>query len=258
MNEIIRLINERVSLRKFADKEISDDDKKIIINSALRAPSAGNMMLYSIIIVEDQEKKEILSETCDYQPFIAKAPLVLVFLADYQRWYDYYNFCGVENYCLKNGMEYTGPTEADLMLACSDTLIAAQNAVLAAESLGIGSCYIGDIMENYEKHRNLFSLPEWTFPLAMLVMGYYPDERPVVKSRFDEKYIVFENNYRRLGDKEIEAMFAERSKGFSSNNSFSAANFGQFMYARKTGASFTREMSRSVREMLKNWQGKKS
>ena len=198
MNSTIRLINERVSLRKFADRPISDTDKELIIQSALRAPTAGNMMLYSILVIEDEEKKAILSETCDHQPFIAKAPLVLIFLADLQRWYDYYRLSGVKEYCQREGRVFEGPTESDLMLGCSDALIAAQTAVLAAESLGIGSCYIGDIMENYETHRDLLSLPPWTFPIGMLVMGYYPETRPSVRPRFDQKYIVFTDNYRRL------------------------------------------------------------
>ncbi|TDO92210.1 FMN reductase (NADPH)/FMN reductase [NAD(P)H] [Halanaerobium saccharolyticum] len=254
MNETIKLINERASLRKFADKEISQDEKDTIINSALRAPTAGNMMLYSIIVVDDQEKKNLLSKSCDQQSFIAKAPLVMVFLADYQRWYDYYNLSGVKEFCLKEDINYTGPKEGDLMLACSDALIAAQNAVIAAESLGIGSCYIGDIMENYEKQQEILSLPELVFPISMLVMGHYPEKKPVIKSRFDKKYIVFENNYRTLNKEELENMFADRSQRFNPDNTFNADNYGQFMYARKTGASFSKEMARSVRVMLKKWE----
>ena len=64
------------------------------------------------------------------------------------------------------------PQEGDLFLACSDALIAAQTAVVAAESLGIGSCYIGDIMENYEAHRDLFGLPQYVFPICLLCFGY--------------------------------------------------------------------------------------
>lgn len=105
---------------------------------------------------------------------------------------------------------------------------------MAAESLGIGSCYIGDIMENYQKHQKLLSLPEWTFPIAMLVMGYYTDKQPVVKPRFDKEYIVFQDSYRRLDDRELEDMFAEKSKKYNPDNSYKAANLGQFMYAKKT------------------------
>ncbi len=255
MNETIMSIKERASLRKFQNKAISQEDRSLIIEAALRAPTAGNMMLYSIVIVDEQEKKEVLSKSCDNQPFIATAPLVMVFLADYQRWYDYFLMSGVKEYCQREGKEFTGPTEGDLMLSCSDALIAAQNTVIAAESLGIGSCYIGDIMENYETHRDLFSLPLWTFPIAMLVMGYYPENKPTIRPRFNRKYIVHQDSYHCLKAEELSAMFSKRAEKFNEDNTFKAENFGQFMYARKTGADFSREMARSVREMLKNWKG---
>ena len=74
----------------------------MILKATFRAPTAGNMMLYSIIDISDQALKEKLAETCDHQPFIAKAPLVLLFLADYQRWYDYYIYSGTTEACRKN------------------------------------------------------------------------------------------------------------------------------------------------------------
>ena len=64
----------------------------------MRSPTAGNMMLYSIIEIEDQNTKEKLVKSCDNQPFIAKAPLVLLFLADYQRWMDYFAVCDIKSY----------------------------------------------------------------------------------------------------------------------------------------------------------------
>ncbi len=87
--------------------------KAAIIEAALQAPTAGNMTLYSIIDVTDQERKETLAVTCDNQPFIAKAPLVLVFVADYQRWYEL--FCHYEE-------EVRQPGLGDLLLACDDAL----------------------------------------------------------------------------------------------------------------------------------------
>ncbi len=255
MNKTLQLIKKRTSLRKFADKPVLEEEKNEIIDAALRAPTAGNMMLYSIIIVNDKNKKEVLSKTCDNQPFIARAPLLMVFLADFQRWYDYYHLTDVKEYCAKKELKFTGPAASDLMLACSDALIAAQNAVIAAESLGIGSCYIGDIMENYEKHKQLLSLTKWTFPVAMLVMGHYPAKHPSISTRFDKKYIVFEDTYRHLADNELKDMFAERNSKLNENNIYDAENFGQYMYARKTGADFSIEMRRSVQKMLKNWQG---
>lgn len=255
MNETLKLIANRASLRKYADKPISQEDRDTIISSALRAPTAGNMMLYSILVVDDQKKKEILSETCDHQPFIATAPLAMVFLADMQRWYDYYRASRVKEYCQRQSKDFSGPTEGDLLLATSDANIAAQTAAIAAESLGIGSCYIGDIMENYETHQELFNLPQWTFPVAMLVMGYYPERRPTVKPRFERKYIVFTDEYHRLSNNELNDMFATRAANFPVENQFGAENFGQLNYARKTGADFAKEMARSVRKAMENWRG---
>lgn len=254
MNSTIEVIKNRVSLRKYADKDVSKEHLDLILESAMRAPTAGNMMLYSILNVKDKEKKKKLSTTCDNQPFIAKAPVVLIFLADMQRWFDYYNSCGVEEYCNKNNLEYNGPGESDLLLAASDAIISAQNAVIAAESLGIGSCYIGDIMENYETHREMFNLPDWTFPVAMLCLGYYPEDmKKIQTSRFNKEYIVFEDTYKKLNDTELKDMLKDREKRVPKENKFNAENLGQFIYAVKTGADFSKEMARSVKAALKHW-----
>ncbi|WP_407307872.1 nitroreductase family protein [Desulfosporosinus sp. SB140] len=251
------ILRNRVSLRNYAERQLDEQDINLIIEAAMRAPTAGNMMMYSMIIVSDQNLKERLSVTCDHQPFIAKAPLVIIFLADLQRWFDYYYKSGVEDFCLKQGLEFSGPDEADLMLSSCDALIAAENAVIAAEAIGIGSCYIGDIMENYEIHQSLLDLPPLVFPISMVCFGYYPkNERPRPRERFDSRYIVHENKYRRSANQDLEAMLASRSAGFDPHNSFGAENYGQWMYAKKTGAPFSVEMARSVRRALENWRGK--
>ncbi|MCM0647818.1 nitroreductase family protein [Clostridium swellfunianum] len=256
--ETIDLLKNRMSLRKYAEKPISREDLNIILDSAMRAPSAGNMMLYSILVIKDEEKKKTLSKTCDNQPFIASAPVVLIFLADMQRWFDYYNYCEVKEYCNKKDLEFDAPDEGDLMLAIADAVIAAQNAVIAGEALNIGSCYIGDIIENWEIHRELLKLPEWVFPAAMLCMGYYPEgQNRIISPRFDKEYIVFDEEYKRLSDEDFKDMYIEREKRIAPDNKAGASNFGQFMYARKTGADFSIEMTRSVREILKNWRGNK-
>lgn len=251
------ILRRRVSLRQYSERPIEDDAKKAIIEAAMRAPNAGNMMMYSMIIVSDQDLKQRLSETCDHQPFIAKAPLVIVFLADLQRWFDYYQDSGVKDYCHDQGRAFNGPDEADLLLASSDALIAAQNTVISAEALGIGSCYIGDIMENYETNQRLFNLPPYVFPISMLCYGYYPEgERAKPRERFDSQFIVSENTYHCLTEKDREVMFSQRAKAFNPQNNLGAKNVGQMIYARKTGADFSIEMARSVRVAMNHWRGK--
>ena len=99
MNPVIETILNRKSIRAYSDQPVTEEEKQTILQAAMRSPTAGNMMLYSIIDVQEQALKDRLAITCDNQPFIAKAPLVLLFMADYQRWFDYYRLSGVEALC---------------------------------------------------------------------------------------------------------------------------------------------------------------
>ena len=254
MQQLVR----RKSVRVYQKKKISQAIKDQILAAALRAPTAGNMMLYSIIEVKNQSAKNILARTCDNQPFIARAPLVLVFLADYQRWYDYLQTSGVKQLCDQKGTAMRKPQEGDLFLACCDALIAAQTAVIAAESLGVGSCYIGDIMENYEAHKALFDLPAYVFPITLVCFGYPTpgQQKRALTQRFDAKFVTFENRYRRFGEAAFEEMFRDRqAQIFGKRKTINGAqNVGQLMYRRKFDSDFAHEMNRSVRAMLQSWK----
>jgi nitroreductase len=252
VSETIGVIQNRRSVRAYQDKPIDRATVDLIIEAAMRAPTAGNLMLYSIIEIEDQAMKEKLAKSCDNQPFIAQAPLVLLFLADYQRWFDFFIASDVPTFCEAEGKELRFPGEGDLLLACCDALISAQTAVIAAESLGIGSCYIGDIMENYEYHKELLDLPQYTFPIALLCFGH-PKTTLSAKeltSRFPQEYIHFRNTYKRLDKAALDEMFESRAPQRYSGN---ATNVGQHVYARKFSADFTVEMTRSVRKAIQAW-----
>lgn len=258
MNEVIKTITNRSSLRDYDDRGLSQEHLDNIISCALRAPTAGNMMMYSILLITNQKTKETLAKSCDNQPFIANAPVIMVFLADLQKWYDYYMYKNVSSYATKNNLNFEAPRESDFILACEDALAAAENAVIAAESLNIGSCYIGDILENYELHRDLFNLPEWVVPVTMVCFGYYKEDyKKTITDRFDKKYVVFENEYQHLSNKELDKMFLDRAHTFNSNNKYEADNFAQMHFARKSGAKYNDEMARSVRVALKNFSGRK-
>ena len=104
------------------------------------------------------------------------------------------------------------PGEGDLMLASCDALIAAQTSLIAAESLGIGSCYIGDIMENFEQHKLLFNLPQYTFPITMLCFEY-PTEKSASRkltTRIAKKHILHKNIYQQTPDLILQQIFDEK------------------------------------------------
>lgn len=244
MNQVIQQLKERKSVRVFTDRPITPQEKAAILEAAVNAPTAGNQQLYTIIDVTDQTLKEQLVESCDHQPFIAEAKMVLIFCADCRKWY---------NAFLAAGCEPRSPGVGDLLLAVSDTNIAAQNAVTAAQSLGIGSCYVGDIMENAEQQRKLLSLPEYVFPAAMLVFGYptaqqLRREKPL---RADMQHIVHENSYRDMDARELQQMLEPKS---------SSRSYEEWIRAfcnRKYNSDFSREMTRSVQVYLNDFQSMK-
>lgn len=241
MNEILKQLNQRQSIRAYLDKEISKEDKKAIIDAAVNAPSAGNMQMYSIIDVTDQAKKDRLTKLCDNQPFISQAKMVLIFCADYQKWIDAFNAINLNP---------RHPGTGDLLLSIEDALIAAQNSVTAAWSLGIGSCYIGDIMENYETIVDELKLPQFVYPACMVVYGYIDEKhKPLQKpKRVDNKYVLFENEYKNLNADELKDMFEYKTK---------PRTYEEWMKAfieRKYNSDFCKEMSRSADKYIERYK----
>lgn len=242
MNQTIQELFERKSVRVYTDEPITEEEKRLILESALQAPTAGNMALYSIIDIREQSLKEQLSVLCDNQPFIAKAPYVLVFLADYQKWYDIFTAYSESVPKIE---------EADLFLSMQDCLIAAQNTVVAAHSLGIGSCYIGDILENFETIQKLLGLPKYAVPCAMVVFGrptLQQKERQKPK-RFSLPCIVHVNSYKQKSLEETKTMFEEQTE----KSGDELKNYITAFAKRKFYADFREEMSRSVKAILKHW-----
>ena len=245
MNPVIRQLHERKSVRVYEDRPIGEAEKQAILAAAIQAPSAGNMALYTILDITDPELKQKLSVSCDNQPFIAKAPLVLIFCADYRRWYD--TFCRYEQ-------EVRQPDTGDLFLAQADAIIAAQNAVVAAQSLGIGSCYIGDITENFELHRQMLNLPKYVVPAAMLCFGYPTAQQANREKphRFAAEDLVHENGYSMEKSAAMPRMLAQREN----MEGDALADWLRRFCKRKWNSEFSREMSRSCTEMVQFWREK--
>ncbi|MBQ2947450.1 MAG: nitroreductase family protein [Clostridia bacterium] len=245
MNETIKLLMERKSVRQFVQEPMPREDVEAILNAAVQAPSAGNMTLWTIINVTDPEKKLALSKSCDNQPFIATAPLVLVFCADYRRWFEVFK-------TLDLGEELRIPATGDFMLATADTIIAAHATVVAADALGYGSCYIGDIIEHCDTQREILGLPEYVKPVAMAVFGK-PTASQIERKkppRFKLEDVVHENCYKQeQGAQEMISMLKER-QGLDDEA------FDRWIMAftkRKWNCDFSREMSRSAAQMIQEW-----
>jgi len=250
-NPTIQLMNARCSTRVYTDEPITAEEKRAILHTTMRAPTAGNLMLYSIIEVDDQALKDRLAVTCDDQPFISKAPWVLVFLADFQKWMDLFAASDVAS--LEDCGHRDAPRAGDLMLACSDALIAAQNAVIAAESLGIGSCYIGDILERAEEHCELLELPQHVLPIAMLCFGRPASQRPLTPRL--EEHVVMRDHYVRLTPAQLQETADEMQRQHAPHGlPDGITHYPQTIYKRKFMSEYMEEMNRSVDWWLKRWQ----
>ena len=242
MNEVLRQLHQRKSVRVYEDRPGEKDVKQAILEAAIQAPSAGNMALYTILDITDPEMKAKLAVSCDNQPFIATAPMVLIFCADYRRWYDV--FCD-------HVAEVRKPSMGDLFLAEADTLIAAQNAVVAAHSFGLGSCYIGDITENFEYHKQLLNLPQYVVPTAMLCIGY-PTQQQLQRPkppRHAVPDLVHENGYSMEKSAEMTRML--QTQQGKEGEAFT--DWLNRFCNRKWNSEFSVEMSRSCTEMVKDW-----
>lgn len=223
----------RKSVRVYTDEPISAADERAIVSAAYEAPTAGNQQLYSLIAIRDQALKERLAVLCDNQPFIAKAKLVLIFLADLSRWQDAY---------IAEGIDVREPGLGDVMLSVVDTAIAAQNSVVAAWSLGIGSCYIGDILENYEEFVEILDLPPYAFPAVMVVFGH-PTEQQLRRTkppRFAYDDMLGEDRYLHISGERLEAMMGAKIGVPGRDRNLQA------FVDRKWNADFSIELNRSV------------
>lgn len=253
-NETIKLIETRRSVRAFAPHAIEPELLDKLKRLTLRAPSGGNMTVYSIIEVTDPEIKAKLAKICDNQLMIAKAPGVWVFLADMERWYSWIKDGGSEE---RIGKSVRKPGIGDFHLAMQDAVIASQNAATAAEALGLGSCFIGDIIENYEELQKLLNLPQYAAPASMLIFGY-PKEEPKGKQtrRPEPEYIFMENGYHKQSVAECAEMYKLHEEDYRERKILPNNNTGtyaDYYFNKKYSSDFMKEMNRSTEVFLRRW-----
>ncbi len=162
MLQIPDIIRERRSIRAFTDREISEEEAKLLVEAARLAPSAGNRQPWEFVIVRDDENKRRLAKAAHGQYFIAEAPVIFVVCVDPGRSGSRYGRRGVELYCLQ------------------DTAAAIQNLLLTAEANGLGSCWIGAFDE--ARAAEFIDAPRGVRPIAIVPVGY-PAESPPPRPR---------------------------------------------------------------------------
>lgn len=197
-NATMRLLIERSSCRSFGDRPIPEEVLDQILAAGIHAPTGGNLQPFCIVVVTDPGRKETLARLNEDQMFMAEAPANLVFCIDWRR---------IERWAaLENAPFSATRSFRHFWISFQDTIIAAQNIGTAADALGLGSVYIGTIMDRLREHRELLALPDGVMPVVILTMGY-PKARPAPKRKLAKEVVVHRETYRDLPDAELQAAF---------------------------------------------------
>lgn len=197
---MIDILNDHVSVRKYTSKPISETLMASILEAGCRASNTGNMQVYSIIDTTDTNIKESLAPAHFNQKMITSAPHVLTFCADFNRF---------KKWCIMSNAQPGYDNFMSFFTAAIDSLLVAQNVCIAAESKGLGICYLGTTIYNTDKIIEVLKLPKGVVPITTVTMGW-PDEIPQRQDRLPIEAIVHHDTYHDYSNDDIAKLYEEK------------------------------------------------
>ncbi|MFE8048495.1 oxygen-insensitive NADPH nitroreductase [Brenneria goodwinii] len=189
MTPTIDLLRHHRSIRAFTSQTLTDEQRGAIVAAAQSASSSSFLQCSSIIRITDPAIRQTLVHYCGEQRYVAQAAEFWVFCADFHR------------HLQISPQAEIGMAE-QLLIGCIDTAIMAQNALIAAESLGLGGVFIGGIRNSIADVTTLLKLPQQVLPLFGLCLGY-PDAEPPLKPRMPPEMLLHENVYQPLDGEKL-------------------------------------------------------
>ena len=241
----MELLNRHVTIRKFADKPIDADSLNEILYSGTRASTTGNMQTYSMIVTRDEGMKQKLAPLHFNQPVVLNAPALITFVADFNRF---------SKWCRLNKAVPGYNNFLSFFTAAIDALLVAQNVCIAAESRGLGICYLGTTTYNAREIIDVLCLPKLTFPVTAIAIGY-PDEQPYLTDRIPLKGVVHDETYNEYSDDMLHALYSykenlEEMKHFvrENNKETLAQVFTDIRYKKSDNEFFSDKMLSTLKE----------
>lgn len=241
----MELLNRHVSIRQFENRPIPDKLLDSIIYSGTRASTTGNMQAYSVIVTQDEKVKQKLAPLHFNQPVAVDAPVLLTFVADFNRF---------SKWCRLNKAEPGYNNFSSFFTAAIDALLVAQNVCVAAENHGLGICYLGTTTYNAKEIIDVLELPKLTFPVTTVALGY-PAEHPPLTDRLPLKGIVHQEKYHDYSTYDIKDLYAckeslESMKQFVMENGKEtlAQVFTEIRYKKEDNEFFSGKMLETLRE----------
>lgn len=190
------------TIRKYKETDIEAAVLNKILEAGCRASTTGNMQVYSIVVTRDAGMKERLAGCHFNQPMVRQAPVVLTFCADFNRF---------NHWCLQNGATPGYDNFLSFFTAAIDALLVAQNVCIAAESEGLGICYLGTTTYLAGKIIDLLQLPKGVVPVTTVTIGW-PDEDPAIADRLPLKAVVHEETYKDYTSSTIAEFYSDKER----------------------------------------------
>lgn len=196
---IDNLLNHR-SIRKFKTDPVDPEALRIILEAAVRASNTGNMQAYSIVVTRDAGIRQRLWAAHFKQDMVLQAPVHLTFCADFNRF---------SQWCVQRNADPGYDNFLSFLTGAIDAMIAAQNAAIAAESLGLGICYLGTATWMAASMIDILGLPRLVVPVTAIVLGH-PDESPALTDRLPVDGVVHYEKYTDYLPADIDRIHAEK------------------------------------------------
>jgi nitroreductase len=202
-NETMRLLFERASCRDYSDRRVPPEVLRALLEAGTHAPTGGNLQPYSIIKIEDEANRRWFVEL-GAQRFIGEAPVLLLFCIDWRR---------LRRWAELEVAPFTATSSfRHFWISFQDTIMSAQNICTAADSMGLGSCYIGTVLEMFPELKEKFNLPDGVFPVVLLCLGY-PETKAMPRKKLGADVVVHNEGYQELEDQALMDAFKEKYSG---------------------------------------------
>ena len=209
MNETMKLLSNHRSIRKFTHAPIGDDLLYKLIAAGQASASSSFLQGVTIMRVTDPDKLAAFKEITGGQAYVEAAPEFLVFCADLSR---------PMRCCTEHGGSPSEGLTEHFIIATVDVALYAQNVAVAAESAGLGICYIGAIRNDAAWSAELLDLPAQVYPVFGMCIGW-PDQDPEVKPRLPVSVVLKENSYSIDGEAEAIAAYDEEMRNYYATRS---------------------------------------
>jgi len=235
----MKTINTRKTIRKYTNKDVSEDLLKNLLEKAERTPTMGNLQLYSVVITRNEEKKAQLAPAHFNQPMVMGAPVVLTFCADFRR-----TTLWAENRKATPGYD----NFLSFLNAATDALLYCQTFCNLAEEEGLGTCFLGTTIYNPKAIIEVLQLPRLVMPVATITLGW-PAEDPALTDRLPIDSIIHHETYEDYTPDRIDAFYTPKEQ-LEENKHFVEINNKETLAQVFTDLRYTKEANEAISKAL--------